>query len=637
MNVSAHSTVLSRCSKRFKGFARECAVVASLAVLSLYFYFLMEWIFFATKPSFMSSLAVAEKISALLIPPALFSIAFIGALALLRALSAAIQIAVGVDPYPRLAPLIAALPLAACLFILVDNYSYTLVHYGVISSEGWPRRLYGAWFLILLLCSYVFFYRRARSLGSSSSRGRLTFLACALLVTSAANAAYTFATHSQAPGIANLAHSDLDRLPNILLISSDGINASNVSAYGYERETTPFLRKQMKNALVFENAFTNAPSTRPSLASMFTGKLPTTNGLLGISGILQGDHSYQHLPGILRNLGYNSMDITFHFVGGSFDYNLRNSFDVSDGREVQWQKFSLPGSLSVLYANAEYMTGEVVGRIHERLLHAFFIEKMVDEFEEVTHAKKEFFRASADDIRLEALFEFIETAEEPFLVHAHFMGTHGPKFDIKDPHFSKGKEQNKEWLEDFYDDSILQFDGYVAEMFDRLEQAGRRDNSVIVINTDHAKGPDHSRTHERLPFVILFPGGEPKGRVQSNVQLIDLAPTLLEYLRVDIPDWMEGDSVLRAEPDPLRRIFSFYALRGSDNPGNPIYETQVVICNRVYSMRFPSRGVGRRPVKAHTAPCDKDQFPSHEEVRQIVLDQLTASGIDLSRDVAQPE
>ncbi|MBW2691060.1 MAG: sulfatase-like hydrolase/transferase [Deltaproteobacteria bacterium] len=628
-------TLLSRGTQALKNASRDCAVVAALSVLSVYFYFLMEWIFFATKPSFMSSLAVPEKFSALVIPPGLFCIAFLCAIALLRLLSGAIASATGVNIFSRTAPILPALPLAASLFILVDNYTYTLFDYGVISSDGPARPLYGLWFLLLLLASYFFLYRRANALATSASPRSLITLAGILLGISAADSIYTLATDTRSSGASVNAQTQLDRLPNILLISSDGIDANRTSIYGYERDTTPFLRARMKDALVFENAFTNAPSTRPSLASMFTGKLPSTNRLLGISGILQGEHAYQHLPGILRNLGYESMDITYHFVGGSFDYNLRNSFDVSDSRTVQWQKISLPGSLSIVFANAEFMISEVVDRIRERLLHAFLIEKMVDEFEELTHEKKEFFRASADDLRLKSLYDFIETANEPFLVHAHFMGTHGPKFDIEYPKFSFGQEQSEDWMEDFYDDSILQFDGYVEEMFRRLEQSGKLDNSIIMVNTDHAKGPGHSRTHARLPFLIFFPNSDHKGRVRSNVQLLDLAPTLLDYLQVDKPGWMEGDSVLREEPDRLRPIHSFYSARGSEEPGHPIYEADVVICNQLYSMQFPIRGVGRRPIDGHTDPCSVRDLPDRDEVKQLILDHLVSREFDLSRDVRQ--
>ena len=616
--------------------SREFSVAVALSIFSVYFYFLMEWIFFATKPSFMSSLALPEKISALVVPPGLFSIAFIGAIALLRLVSGVIESITGFNIFSRTAPLLPALPLAACLFILVDNFTYTLFHYGVISTAGLPLVLYRVWFLFLLLVTYLFFHRKARALASSASRRGLTALAGILLLVSAADAVRALASNTRSPGMATTAHTNLDRLPNILLISSDGLDASNVSAYGYERDTTPFLRAKMKDALVFENAFTNAHTTRPSLASMFTGKLPTTTGLVGISGILQGEHAYQHLPGILRNLGYQSMDITFHFVGGSFDFNLRNSFDVSDSRTIRWQKFSFPGPLSIVFANAEYMIGEVVDRIRARLMHVFFAQKMVDEFEELIHAKKEFYRASADDIRLRTLYDFIETASEPFLVHVHFMGTHGPKFEIDHPQFSQGQEQTEQWMEDFYDDSILQFDGYIAEIFRRLEQDGKLDNSIIVINTDHAKGLYHSRTHSRLPLLFFFPNHDPKGRVKPNVQLLDVAPTLLDYLGIDKPDWMEGDSVLREEPDRLRRIVSVSARRQEGPPlSERIYGAKVVICDRVYSIRFPEQHVAYRPVKGHTDPCSDSEFPDREEVRQFILEQLQARGIDMSRDAGQ--
>jgi glucan phosphoethanolaminetransferase (alkaline phosphatase superfamily) len=617
-----------------KIFSREFSVVVAFSILSVYFYFLMEWIFFATKPSFMSSLALPEKISALVIPPGLFSIAFICAIALLRLVGGVIESTLGFNIFSRTAPLLPALPLAACLFILVDNFTYTLIHYGVISTDGLPRFLYGVWFLFLLLVTYLFFHRKAKAPASSASRRGLTALAGILLLISAVDAVRALASNTRAPGMAITARTNLDRLPNILLVSSDGVDASNVSVYGYERDTTPFLRAKMKDALVFENAFTNAPTTRASQASMFTSKHSTTTRLFNMPGILQGEHAYQHLPGILRNLGYQSMDITFQFVSGSFDFNLRNSFDVSDSRAIQWKKFSFPGPFSIVFANAEYMIGEVVDRIRDRVLHIFFVQRMIDEFEELTLAKKKYTGDSPDGPRLNALLEFIETASEPFLVHVHFMGTHGGKFEIDHPQFSQGQEQTEKWMEDFYDDSILQFDGYVAEMFRRLEQVGKLDSSIIVIKTDHAQGAGSRRTETRLPLLIFFPNHDPKGRVKSNVQLLDLAPTILDYLRVDKPDWMEGESVLREEPDRLRRIVSVFATgRGNGPPG--IYTVQVVVCNRVYNMLFPSQDVRHRPVKGHTNSCSDLELPDRDEIRQFVLEHLRSRGIDLSRDVKQ--
>ncbi len=90
--------------------------------------------------------------------------------------------------------------------------------------------------------------------------------------------------------------------------------------------------------------------------------------------------------------------------------------------------------------------------------------------------------------------------------------------------------------------------------------------------------------------------------------------------------------MLREEPDRLRRIVSVYAARGEDRR---IYQVQVVVCNRVYTMRFPSQGVGHRPVEGHTDRCSDSELPDRDEVQKFIIEHLQSRGIDLSRDVEQ--
>jgi arylsulfatase A-like enzyme len=74
-----------------------------------------------------------------------------------------------------------------------------------------------------------------------------------------------------------------------------------------------------------------------------------------------------------------------------------------------------------------------------------------------------------------------------------------------------------------------------------------------VINSDHAS---QWKITERVPLMIRFPKSAVKGRVAANVQLADVAPTMLSYLGVRIPTWMDGQSLLPATaPSPSRRIF----------------------------------------------------------------------------------
>ena len=70
---------------------------------------------------------------------------------------------------------------------------------------------------------------------------KLTLLLAGILLgISAADSIFALATDTRSSGASINAQSKLDRLPNILLISSYGIDANRTSIYGSERDTTPF-------------------------------------------------------------------------------------------------------------------------------------------------------------------------------------------------------------------------------------------------------------------------------------------------------------------------------------------------------------------------------------------------------------
>jgi hypothetical protein len=90
---------------------------------------------------------------------------------------------------------------------------------------------------------------------------------------------------------------------------------------------------------------------------------------------------------------------------------------------------------------------------------------------------------------------------------------------------------------------------------------------------------------------------------------------------------------LREEPDRLRRIITgVYGVRGKEGR---IYQVHVAVCNRMYTMYFPTQGVSPQPIVGHTDPCSDLELPDREEVRRFVLEHLESSGIDPSRDVRQ--
>jgi glucan phosphoethanolaminetransferase (alkaline phosphatase superfamily) len=65
-----------------------------------------------------------------------------------------------------------------------------------------------------------------------------------------------------------------DRSTNVILISIDTLRPDHLGCYGYGRDTSPALDRLCQDAVVFEEAIAQAPSTLHSHASMLTSLLP---------------------------------------------------------------------------------------------------------------------------------------------------------------------------------------------------------------------------------------------------------------------------------------------------------------------------------------------------------------------------
>ncbi len=76
---------------------------------------------------------------------------------------------------------------------------------------------------------------------------------------------------------------------NVVLITTDGLETAFMSVYGYEKDTTPFLRTLAPKALIARNHFSNSGNTGGSITSILTGKHPTTNRVLYRPDILRGE------------------------------------------------------------------------------------------------------------------------------------------------------------------------------------------------------------------------------------------------------------------------------------------------------------------------------------------------------------
>ena len=238
-------------------------------------YVLMEWLFLVTKPSFLNVFSWPDKLKILFISGVLAAVVSLFGLGVIYLVGRFVAL----RRYPKgffwLACLLPAAILAALLLLMLDNFTYTVFSFGIATTQGIGRALYATFFLVLVVWSAWQITGMAASIQRwlvHSARRRSMWigigvwlaLGLVLVITSdrTGNAALSLDVSGEIPS----------SRPHVIWITADGVSASHVSLYGYERDTTPNLRALAESSLVAENVFTNAKNTLGSLTSMFTGK-----------------------------------------------------------------------------------------------------------------------------------------------------------------------------------------------------------------------------------------------------------------------------------------------------------------------------------------------------------------------------
>lgn len=322
------------------------------------------------------------------------------------------------------------------------------------------------------------------------------------------------------------------RRPNVLLLSIDTLRADRVSAYGYERNTTPMMDRWIKGGVQFETARTVEPLTSPALCSMLTSRHPhqhgsTRNGLRMRPGL-------DSLPRVLHAEGYR----TTAFIG---NWTLRNK-------------------LSGLGEHFE-------------------------EYNEVLTRKRWFglvrSEADAEDITertIDWLKSHVESDEQrPFFVWAHYVEPHAPYKLHKEflPQLGLTTDDNLR-DSDRYDTEVAFVDESIGQVLASLGRLGLKENTIVVLTSDHGEsfgehgywghGRNLFEQGLRIPMSITWSGHIRPTRIEAPALITDLAPTLLGLLNLNAPPAFRGynwTSVLDGTAADMDRITRYEAHRGA--------------------------------------------------------------------------
>jgi len=306
--------------------------------------------------------------------------------------------------------------------------------------------------------------------------------------------------------------------PNIILILVDTLRKDRLGLYGHDRNTSPNLDRLASTSVVYENAFSHAPWTLPSVAAMLTSQYPSVLGIEGFRRRIPDSAAF--LQEILSAHGYATHAIVSHtFVGAQWGFD--RGFDT-------FQSFA-GGHRVVTSGIVTEAALQVVDRLNEQptflMVHYFDPHYLFMEHEG--------FRFSGTP----------PDAESQWWVMPHRqLNSRAYRGMIS--------EAQRDYLYDLYDSEIAFTDFHIGRLLDRLESEGHLQDSIVVFTADHGEefmdhyGMGHGTSVYNelinIPLVIKWPGSSKAVRSTRYVAHVDLLPTLLDYLGIPLEHDVSG-------------------------------------------------------------------------------------------------
>lgn len=362
----------------------------------------------------------------------------------------------------------------------------------------------------------------------------------------------------------------------VILITIDALRADHLKSYGYHRNTAPNLEKFAEDSTIFLNAITNGPETPTSFSSIFTSILPFLDG--GYSPLPPQKIS---MPQLLKEYGIYTYSIHSNPNLGRY-FNYDRAFDVFlDGERYKKQSTDNIKELLSFYVKKILDYNNIMNRLMYRLRGFNKIKSWLrKKIPILTDILLPFTPIAYNaPYIVNKLISFLNTPKNSFFIWAHFMDVHSPynpptrnvlnfrekDFNITEREFltnkvyprAKGVKITSKMVEDLkilYDSEIHFVDEYLEKLFKVIENQIKK-KCLIIITSDHGEsfyehglfGHQGTVYDEvlKVPLIIAEIGKKSKkSQISNTVQLIDIAPTILDYFGIEIPETFQGTSLL---------------------------------------------------------------------------------------------
>ncbi len=297
---------------------------------------------------------------------------------------------------------------------------------------------------------------------------------------------------------------------NVVLVVIDTLRQDHLAAYGYNRDTAPFLSGLARQGAVLDG-LSPTSWTKPAVASLLTGLHPVRHQAFNRQDKLPGEAVT--LAELLKGTGYRTLAA------------------------------SANGWISPLFG-------------FDQGIDSFLLHENV----------------RGEDLNRE-IFPHLERLEPPFFLYVHYIDPHAPYAptvawdgrplppgsrpvsveEIDGTQFRRRPAELLARARDRYDGEIREADNALRALVGRLEREGLMEDTVLVVTADHGEElEEHGRMSHgqtlyeevvRVPLIVYAPHAVRAGRRPGRVSLLDVLPTLASLLGMRSPDRLDGEDL----------------------------------------------------------------------------------------------
>jgi len=333
--------------------------------------------------------------------------------------------------------------------------------------------------------------------------------------------------------------------PNIILITIDTLRADHLGIYGHSRGTSPNIDNLVQKGILFENAYSQAPWTYPSMSSMHTSLYPSQIGADDISYKL--NDSFLTLAEFMQNGFYKTIAVISNIVVTDI-MGFSQGFDIYDQSSLR-EKNEYTSHLVTDQA-IKYLSNTNGNKL---FLWLHYMDPHSNYIRHTEYGYSSNYSGELGDNPAAAnLNKLIESS------------------DIS--------EQDIQYVRDLYDEEISFMDKNIGRLLEALSALGLSSDTIIILTADHGEELldrtryGHMRTlYQELvhvPLIIYVPSmhnTEPR-KVKSSVEIRNIARTILDLSGLK-NNYIQGDNLLVIAEDDNSSSYAYnqIAHRGTKN------------------------------------------------------------------------